>query len=113
MNIPIDRLLDKIQQETEAARREAKAGGSSAKVKERMRTVKTLSELVLDGTEEGTGEQRMPAQIQQAYPPAEHSDQGGQPAVIQNNGQQPGQITKLNETKLDEDDANGDSLFDF
>ncbi len=104
MNIPIERLLDKIQQETEAARRDTKAGGSAAKVKERMRTIKTLSELVLDGEGNGAVEQRMPAQ---------YDAQGSPPAVIQTGGQQQGQVTRLNETKLDEDDANGDSLLDF
>ncbi|MFS0821266.1 YwdI family protein [Bacillus sp. 1P02SD] len=95
MNISVDKILDKMQQELHVAKNEA----SEQKVRERLMAIRTLCDLVLD---EAPAEARRLETVQvQPMQKVVQPIQTMQPTTIQNS------------TKLEEDDANGDSLFDF
>ncbi|MDR6999422.1 YwdI family protein [Neobacillus niacini] len=102
LNISVQKLLTKIEEELQSAKRSTK--GES--LRERVYSIKILCELILD--EKG----EMPAQATVVNPPVEK-----QPMVVQPAFQQPvfQQLPAINQPKkLDlGDDANGDSLFDF
>lgn len=92
VNISVSKILDRMQQEVQVAKSEA----SEQKVRERLMAIRTLCDLVLD--ESPVEVRRVEAvPVQQVAPPIPTM----QPTKIQNT------------TKLKEDDANGDSLFDF
>ncbi|MEH7234631.1 YwdI family protein [Bacillus sp. JJ1562] len=95
MNISVSKILDKMQQELQSAKSEA----SEQKVRERLMAIRTLCDLVLD---ESPVETRRVEAVQ--VPPIQKVVQPIptiQPTTIQNI------------VKLEEEDANGDSLFDF
>ncbi|AND42516.1 MULTISPECIES: YwdI family protein [Cytobacillus] len=91
MNISVQKLLGKMEKEL----LEAKSSSSDARIRERVQAIKSLCELVLE--ESDTGSVSAVASISHTYnaPPA------AQPA-----GLQPKKMQM-------EDEANGDSLFDF
>lgn len=91
MNISVQKLLGKMEKEL----LEAKSSSSDARIRERVQAIKSLCELVLE--ESDTGSVSVVASISHTYnaPPA------AQPA-----GLQPKKMQM-------EDEANGDSLFDF
>jgi len=77
----------------------AKSEASEQKVRERLMAIRTLCDLVLD---EAPAEARRVAAVPvQPMQKVVQPIQTMQPTTIQNS------------TKLEEDDANGDSLFDF
>ncbi len=84
-----------MQQELQSAKSEA----SEQKVRERLMAIRTLCDLVLD--EAPTEVRRVEAVPVQQMQLAVQPIQAMQPTTIQNTA------------KLKEDDANGDSLFDF
>ncbi|RFB17197.1 hypothetical protein DZB84_08990 [Bacillus sp. HNG] len=95
MNISVGKILDKMHQELQMAKSEA----SEQKVRERLMAIRTLCDLVLD---EAPAEVRRVETVPvQPMPKVVQPIQTMQPTTIQN------------ATKLEEDDANGDSLFDF
>ncbi|MBS4190033.1 YwdI family protein [Bacillus sp. FJAT-49705] len=95
MNISVQQLLGKIEKEL----MEAKDSSTTARMRERVQAMKSLCELILDEPETTKGISSTPT----AYmPPAVQQVQPVQPASIQQ--------TKRLEM---EDEANGDSLFDF
>ncbi|WP_010677266.1 YwdI family protein [Bacillus timonensis] len=97
MNISLNKILDKMQQELQSAKSE----GSEQKIRERLMAIRTLCDLVLD---------EAPVEVKRvASVPVQPFPQSVQP--IPKMQQQP--TTIQNTTKLEEDDANGDSLFDF
>jgi hypothetical protein len=86
MNISMRKLLQKMEQEINYA----KSSSSEAKVRERVQAIKTLCELVLEEPENTTkfkSEMVTPASV--TYP-----------------------VNQPNKLQVD-DEANGDSLFDF
>lgn len=83
MNIPLPKLLEKMEKELN----EAKLAKSESLLKERIYAIKTLCDLVL--------EEKIEAREKDAFP---------RPVIKTNN---------IQETKLEEIDANGDSIFDF
>ncbi|WP_313803312.1 YwdI family protein [Cytobacillus sp.] len=90
MNISVQKLLKKIEEELH----EAKGNTNEARIRERIYSIKSLCELILD-------EQVMPAASKSTFVPQQPVQQV-QPVSIQ----QPKRLEM-------EDDANGDSLFDF
>jgi hypothetical protein len=96
VNISLNKILDKMQQELLRAKSEE----SEQKVRERLMAIRTLCDLVLDeAPAEGKRVEAVPVQpVRQ---------------VVQSIPTMPQTTTIQNTTKLEEDDANGDSLFDF
>ncbi len=90
LNISVQKLLKKIEEELH----EAKGNTNEARIRERIYSIKSLCELILD-------EQVMPAASKSTFVPQQPVQQV-QPVSIQ----QPKRLEM-------EDDANGDSLFDF
>ncbi|MCM3705453.1 MULTISPECIES: YwdI family protein [Cytobacillus] len=91
MNISVQKLLGKMEKEL----LEAKSSSSDARIRERVQAIKSLCELVLD--ESDAGNVGAVSSISHTYnaPPA------AQPANLQPKKMQM------------DDEANGDSLFDF
>ncbi|WP_449538135.1 YwdI family protein [Ferdinandcohnia sp. Marseille-Q9671] len=90
MNISVTKILDKMQLELQTAKTEA----NEQKVRERLLAIRTLCDLVLDEAPTASKPRRIeaiPVQPPSALPTA----------------------TITNASKLKEEDANGDSLFDF
>jgi hypothetical protein len=87
MTIPIWKVLDKMEQEI----KNAKAASSESKIRERIQALKTLCELVLDEQEQLHAARKIDAAIQQTQP----------------------HVPRAKPLELGEDDANGESLFDF
>jgi Family of unknown function (DUF5327) len=90
LNISVQQLLRKIEEELH----EAKGNTNEARIRERIHAIKSLCELILD-------DQAMPAASKNMFVPQQTAHQV-QPASIQ----QPKRLEM-------EDNANGDSLFDF
>lgn len=91
MNISVQKLLGKMEKEL----LEAKGSSSDARIRERVQAIKSLCELVLDESE--TGSTAAVSSISHTF-----SDQpAAQPANLQPKKMQM------------DDEANGDSLFDF
>lgn len=90
LNISVQKLLKKIEEELH----EAKGNTNEARIRERIYSIKSLCELILD-------EQVMPEASKSTFVPQQPVQQV-QPVSIQ----QPKRLEM-------EDDANGDSLFDF
>ncbi|MFT9600407.1 YwdI family protein [Mesobacillus sp.] len=100
MNISLQKLLLKMEEEL----KRAKSAESEAVQRERIHSIKTLCELVLD---EVPGAAPVKQTAQQFVPP-QHSSPSPQMPVNQPSPMIP-QPKKLEM----EDNANGDSLFDF
>ncbi len=92
LNISVQQLLGKIEKEL----MEAKESSTTARIRERVQAMKSLCELILDEPETTKGISSTPTAF---MPPAV---QPVQPASIQ----QPKRLEM-------EDEANGESLFDF
>ncbi|WP_088007663.1 YwdI family protein [Indiicoccus explosivorum] len=90
MNIPAERVLTEIERHLENARPE-----DAGNVRETLSAIRALCDIVLSGQQ--PPEPRKPPAVRQLDAPA--------PA--------PAASPALRETPLQEDDANGDSLFDF
>ncbi|WHY00629.1 YwdI family protein [Neobacillus sp. DY30] len=96
MNIPIDKLLKKIEEELTLAKNSTK----QENLREKVYSIKILCELILDEKQRQT--EAAPLNPVPAY----------QPVTVQPSFQQP--VTLNQPKKLEmEDEANGDSLFDF
>ncbi|MEC1522003.1 YwdI family protein [Neobacillus niacini] len=95
MNISVDKLLRKIEEELTLAKNSTK----QENLREKVYSIKILCELILD---EKQRQQEAPLKPVPAY----------QPVTVQPSFQQP--VTLNQPKKLEmEDEANGDSLFDF
>lgn len=95
MNISVDKLLSKIEEELKLAKNSPK----QEKLREKVYSIKILCELILD---EKKGQQEEPAIPITAY----------QPIPVQQTFQQPVSLNQPKKLEM-EDEANGDSLFDF
>jgi hypothetical protein len=93
MSISVDQLLKKMESELH----KAKQAGNSARLRENVHSIKILCELVLE--QEGSVENHRQMVIE--APP------------IQQTNLQTIQPANLSGKKLQEEEANGDSLFDF
>ncbi|MCH1626161.1 YwdI family protein [Fredinandcohnia quinoae] len=98
MNISVAKIIDKMIAELQ----QAKVEGNYLKVKEHFMAVRTLCDLVLDENHSEYTENRQTPTVS----PMQLTSVPSIPQVAP--------ISNLpNSTKLVEDDANGDSLFDF
>lgn len=105
MNISLQKLLLKMEEEL----KRAKTAESEAVKRERIHSIKTLCELVLDEpAEHSRGYAESVKQASQPFVPPQHSIPQQQMPVNQPSPMIP-QPKKLEM----EDNANGDSLFDF
>lgn len=95
MNISLHKLLQKMEEEI----RKAQTTSSQANIRERVQAIKTLCELVLDDAGSDVTFKAMPT-----------SGVGVSSPLLQVQSQP---VRQPPERKLDEDEANGDSLFDF
>lgn len=91
MNISVQKLLGKMEKEL----LEAKSSSSDARIRERVQAIKSLCELVLDESDAGSAAAVSTISHTYSAPPA------AQPANLQPKKMQM------------DDEANGDSLFDF
>ncbi|WP_226642778.1 YwdI family protein [Mesobacillus subterraneus] len=105
MNITMQKLLLKMEEEL----RRAKAAESEAMQRERIHSIKTLCELVLDEPPANSRGVAAPAKqaVQQYVPPQPIIPQQQMPV-----NQQSSMIPQPKKLEM-EDNANGDSLFDF
>jgi len=106
MNIPVQKLLGKIEEELKQAR----TADREESLREKIYSIKTLCELILDDKQ--TAPQAAP--VYQATMPAAPSVPAGyqQPAAVSHQAlQQPLSVPQSQKLAIDE--ANGDSLFDF
>lgn len=95
MNISVNKLLDKIGAELA----EAKRAGSAAKIRERTQAIKALCELILD---EATTTEKKAEPVNVSQP----VEQLAVPPTAP-------QMMPSKERMVMEDDANGESIFDF
>ena len=101
MNISVRKLLAKIEDQL----KEAKTSDSETTIRERVYAIKSLCELVLE--QESTNRNRISEpHSQPVYQPAVT-----QPAPVPVQQLQP--MQPMQTPKLDTDQGNGDSLFDF
>lgn len=94
MNIPLNKLLQKMEEEIRAV----KSASSEAQVREKVQAIKTLCELVLDES----------GDVPQSKVTPSKNVVVGAPLQVQS---QP--IRQMQGRQLEDADANGDSLFDF
>ncbi|WLR50769.1 YwdI family protein [Bacillus tianshenii] len=107
MNISVKGLLKQMKNQVEAAERAA--GSNEQEVREYIRALHSLCELVLEEEAEGkpVSSSKPSMDFQDHLHLMEHGSRPKPP-------QPASQTSKTIEgTKLEEDDANGDSLFDF
>ncbi|WP_419954957.1 YwdI family protein [Neobacillus niacini] len=95
MNISVDKLLRKIEEELTLAKNSTK----QENLREKVYSIKILCELILD---EKHRQQEAPLKPVPAY----------QPVTVQPSFQQPVTLNQPKRLEM-EDEANGDSLFDF
>ena len=95
MNISLDKLLSKIEEELKLAKNSTK----KENLREKVYSIKILCELILD---EKQGHQETPSTTITAY----------QPVIPQPTIQQPVSLNQPKKLEM-ENEANGDSLFDF
>ncbi|MBS4212535.1 YwdI family protein [Neobacillus rhizophilus] len=108
MNISVQKLLAKMEEELNQAR----ASHKEESLRERVYSIKILCELILEEKQTGRDVQPATAPIQQATTAQVFQPAAFQPAVQQPIFQQPASLTQPKKLELD-DEANGDSLFDF
>jgi hypothetical protein len=101
MNISVDKLLSKIEQELQQAKNSSK----SESLRERVYSIKILCELILD-------EKHGISEITQTFQPAVNQQVFQQPVMGQQVFQQPVSLNQPKKIEM-EDEANGDSLLDF
>lgn len=104
MDISVDKLLRKIEEELKLAKNSTK----QENLREKVYSIKILCELILD---EKQVQQEAPAMPITAYQPVT-TQPAFQPAVSQQSFQQPVSLNQPKKLEM-EDEANGDSLFDF
>jgi hypothetical protein len=105
MNISLQKLLLKMEEEL----KRAKSAESEAVKRERIHSIKTLCELVLDEpAEHSRGYAEPVKQASQPFLPPQHSIPQQQMPI----NQQSTMIPQPKKLEM-EDSANGDSLFDF
>ncbi|MBB6445521.1 YwdI family protein [Bacillus benzoevorans] len=94
MDISVNKLLDKIGAELEAAKR----AGSTAKIRERAQAMKAICELILDESPAVKSVETVTVNkpLQQSFVP-----------------QKAPQMMPRQERMVMEDEANGESIFDF
>ncbi|MED3964231.1 YwdI family protein [Niallia taxi] len=102
MNISVQKLLAKIEDQL----KEAKASGSEATIRERVYAIKSLCELVLEqeGGKSSNVTYSQPVQQPVLIQPSPVPMQQMQPVQ---------QMQQMQTPKLNTDEGNGDSLFDF
>lgn len=94
MDISVTKLLDKIGAELS----EAKRAGSEAKIRERAQAIKALCELILDESPVGkVVEAKVIQPVQQSFVPQSA----------------PQMMPQQQERMVMDDEANGESIFDF
>ncbi|WP_437829886.1 YwdI family protein [Niallia taxi] len=98
MNISVQKLLAKIEDQL----KEAKASGSEATIRERVYAIKSLCELVLE--QEGGNSSNVTYSQPVLIQPSPVTMQQMQPVQ---------QMQQMQTPKLNTDEGNGDSLFDF
>ena len=105
MNISVNKLLAKIEDEL----KQAKGAQKDEQLREKIYSIKILCELILDEKHEtdANSESRQPIQQPYVQPQPVYQQQVFQQPVVQ----QPSVIGQPK--KIDIDEANGDSLFDF
>jgi hypothetical protein len=103
MDISVDKLLSKIEQELKQAKNSAK----SESLRERVYSIKILCELILD---EKSGNSETP--ITPSFQPALNQQVFQQPVMSQQVFQQPVSLNQPKKIEMD-NEANGDSLLDF
>jgi hypothetical protein len=109
VNISVQKLLAKMEEELNQAR----ASHKEESLRERVYSIKILCELILEEKQTGRDVQPATATIQQATAAQVFQQAAYQPAVSQPIFQQP-TVTTPQPKKLElDDEANGDSLFDF
>ncbi|MGP7816991.1 YwdI family protein [Niallia sp. 01092] len=96
MNISIQKLLAKMEDQL----KEAKASESESRIRERVHAIKSLCELILEQEEKGAS-----LSYQVVQQPAITPQPSFSPA--------PQPIQQTQTQKLNTDEGNGDSLFDF
>ena len=101
MNISVDKLLAKIEEELKLAKTAAK----EENLREKIYSIKILCELILDEKQLAVMPSApiQPVVTQQVYQ---------QPSINQQVFQQPSPFQQPKKVEMD-DEANGDSLFDF
>lgn len=131
MSISIQKLMLKMEEEI----KNAKASSSETKTRERIQAIKTLCELILDEPESSEQKMRMAAKnIPGANPlsaansiplanlvpgansiPSANLAPAANPITAANPGRKPmpSAINQQQRLNIDDDDANGESLFDF
>ncbi|MGG1398834.1 YwdI family protein [Bacillus salipaludis] len=102
MNISVQKLLGKMEDELQSAKRST----NEESLRERVYSIKILCELILDEKAE------MAVQALVSNPPVVQQPMVVQPAFQQPIFQQPAAINQPKKLDMG-DDANGDSLFDF
>jgi hypothetical protein len=104
VNISVDKLLSKMEEELKLAKNSTK----KENLRERVYSIKILCELILDNKQ---GQQEAPttapSTVYQPVPSTVY-----QPVPIQPAFQQPVSLNQPKKLEM-EDEANGDSLFDF
>lgn len=98
MSISMNKILNKIEEELKLA----KGSHSEARIRERVHAIKALCELALDEEAQPIGTAQPVASAQPVSPPAYQATPQQQVMSVQ-----PSKKLKMN------DEANGDSLFDF
>jgi hypothetical protein len=101
MNISVNQLLAKMEEELKHAKNSTK----QERLREKVYSIKILCELLLDEKESKI---EIPLQKAPAYQPVPTQ----QPVMPQSIIQQPVSLNQAKKIEMD-DEANGDSLFDF
>lgn len=105
MNISVDKLLSKIEQEL----KQAKNSSQSESLRERVYSIKILCELILD---EEQVKSETPIPSTPTFQPVMNQQIFQQPVMSQQAFQQPVSLNQPRKIEMD-DEANGDSLLDF
>ncbi|QCJ44925.1 hypothetical protein FAY30_25255 [Bacillus sp. S3] len=108
MNVSIEKLLAKIEEELQLA----KTSSKQESLREKVYSIKILCELILDEKAERPVAQPVPVMTNRVSgQPAVNQQAFQQSAVNQQVFQQPALMPQAKKIEMDE--ANGDSLFDF
>ncbi|MGG3561220.1 YwdI family protein [Neobacillus rhizosphaerae] len=105
MNISIQKLLTKIEEEL----KQAKTAHMQESLREKVYSIKILCELILD--DQPAAQSERPLNAPAAAKPV-HTQPVYQPVVAQPVFQQPAPVQQGKKLEMD-NEANGDSLFDF
>ncbi|RBW67279.1 YwdI family protein [Bacillus taeanensis] len=103
-DIPISHLLKKMESELGKIKNEYYGGGDQKDIQAGLHALRTYCELLLETEAEGTSYQK-PVSIM-STPKLSSASEVMMPPSFQ-------KVEQLSTKKLNEEDANGDSLFDF